>query len=463
MGLDFLDPEHLEPHIDADYDAEENAVKDANAEAAEGANTFLHEQEEKLRRSGPFKTYLMLIAVTLNFLMVPGFFSGMGWALAVVVLVWGWSHSLVTGLMLDKISEDKPQILSYPDLGGYVGAKLFKGSKHGRRAGFWIIWTSQAIGQFLISVANLGFCAQFFQAIFPQPCYTWWIVISYGFTVFLSQIPTFHESFGVNVLSMSSMAVLFVLIIVNIAVTGKLEEVSYNIGNVTTVFNGMAGICFAFGGHALFPEARREMKEPEKFKVSIYWMYATLGVTMVVVGFLGYGMFGTEAQINIFDNFTWNVSVTVGNVFMLLAFFGALVIGNIISMMAVQTVLKIPLLGWRKPRSYGMPAGVTRVLLRASIVTLELLLALLIPFIGDLVGLTGAFSSTILTFLFPSIAYWVIFNKRISIYMKLFCALLIVLSVVICVAGAYGSMVGLIESATAFPPFNLPCSYLDLP
>ncbi|KAJ8905582.1 hypothetical protein NDN08_002089 [Rhodosorus marinus] len=463
MGRDFMDPEHLEPHIDADYDAEETSIKDGSAEATEGVNTFLQEQEEKLRRSTPWKTYIMITAMTLNYFMVPGFFAGMGWVLAVVVLVWGWTHSLVTGLMLDKVSERKPQILSYPDLGAYVGAKLFKGSKHGRRAGFWTIWVAQAIGNFLISVANLGFCAQFFQAIFPQPCYTWWIVISYGFTVVLSQVPTFHESYGVNLISMFAMTVLFVLIVVNIAITGRLEEVSYNIGNVTTVFNGIAGICFAFGGHAIFPEARREMKEPEKFKQSIYWTYATLGFTMIVVGFLGYGMFGTEAELNIFDNFTWNVSVTIGNVLMLLAFFGALVIGNIISMMAIQTILKIPLLGWRKPISYGMPAGVTRTLLRVTLVTLQLFLALLIPFIGDLVGLTGAFSSTILTFLFPCIAYWVVFNKEMSIYMKLTCAFLIVLSVLICVVGAYGALVGLIASATAFPPFQLPCSYLDLP
>ncbi|KAJ8908603.1 hypothetical protein NDN08_005308 [Rhodosorus marinus] len=463
MGQDLMDPEHLEPQIDADYDVEETAVKDTNAEYAEGVNTFLHEQEEKLRRSTPLKTYIMITAMTLNYFMVPGFFGGMGWALAVVVLIWGWSHSLITGLMLDKVSEAKPQILSYPDLGAYIGAKLFKGSKHGRRAGYWIIWTAQALGNFLISVANLGFCAQFFQAIFPQPCYIWWIVISYGFVLFLSQVPTFHESFGVNFVSLSASLVLFVLIIVNMAITGTLEEVSYNIGNITTVFNGIAGICFAFGGHAIFPEARREMKQPEKFKQSIYWMYATLGLAMAVVGFMGYGIFGTEAKINIFDNFTWNASVAAGNIFMLLAFFGALVIGNIISMMAIQTVLKIPLLGWGKPKSYGMPAGVTRTLLRVALVTLELFLALLIPFIGDLVGLTGAFSSTILTFMFPCIAYWVVFNKRMSIYTKLVCAFLIVLSVFICIIGAYGALVGLVDAAHAFEPFNLPCSYLDLP
>eukprot|EP00189_Rhodosorus_marinus_P007961 CAMPEP_0184748920 /NCGR_PEP_ID=MMETSP0315-20130426/23900_1 /TAXON_ID=101924 /ORGANISM="Rhodosorus marinus, Strain UTEX LB 2760" /LENGTH=458 /DNA_ID=CAMNT_0027225057 /DNA_START=143 /DNA_END=1519 /DNA_ORIENTATION=- len=458
-----MDPEHLEPQIDADYDVEETEVKDANAESAEGVNLFLQEQEGKLRRSTPLKTYLMITAMTLNYFMVPGFFAGMGWALAVVVLIWGWSHSLITGLMLDKVSEDKPQILSYPDLGAYIGAKLFKGNKHGRRAGYWTIWTAQALGNFLLSVANLGLCAQFFQAIFPQPCYSWWIVISYGLTLLLSQVPTFHESFGVNIISMSATAVLFVLIVVNIAITGTFEEVSYNIGNVTTVFNGIAGICFAFGGHAIFPEARREMKEPEKFKQSIYWMYATLGIAMAAVGFLGYGMFGTEAKINIFDNFTWNVSVVVGNIFMLLAFFGALVIGNIISMMAIQTVLKIPLVGWGKPLSYGMPVGLTRTLFRVALVTLELFLALLIPFIGDLVGLTGAFSSTILTFMFPCIAYWVVFRKRISIYMKLVCAVMIVLSAFIFIVGAYGAVLGLVDAANAFRPFNLPCSYLDLP
>lgn len=458
-----MDPEHLEPHMNVDYDAEETVVKDGNEEAAEGVDKFLHDQEGKLRRSNMWQTYIMITAMTLNYVMVPGFFAGMGWALSVVVLAWGWTHSLVTGLMLDKVSEQKPQILSYPDLGAYVGAKLSNGSKHGRRAGFWTIWTSQAIGNFLISVANLAFCAQFFQAIFPQPCYTWWIVISYGLTVVLSQVPTFHESYAVNLVSMAALAVLFVLIIVNICLTGRSEDVIYAIGDVSTAFNGIAGICFAFGGHAIFPEARREMKQPEKFRQSIYWAYATLGITMMVVGFLGYGMFGNEAQINIFDNFTMNASVTVGLVLMLLAFFGALVIGNIVSMMAIQTVLKIPLLGWRKPTSYGMPAGVTRTLLRVAIVTLELFLALLIPFIGDLVSLTGALSSGILTFMFPVVAYWVVFNKSMSIYSKVTCALLIGLSILIVCIGVYGAMVGLISSATVYPPFQLPCSYLDLP
>ncbi|KAJ8905583.1 hypothetical protein NDN08_002090 [Rhodosorus marinus] len=463
MGGESMDPEHMEPHIDEDYDAEETAVKDANAEAAEGANTFLHKQEPKLRRSSPFKTYVLITVVSLSYSMVPGFFAGMGWGLATAILVWGWTHSLITGLMLDEISEHKPQILSYPDMGAYVGAKLFNGNKHGRRAGFWIIWTSQAMGAFLMSVASLAFCAQFFQAIFPQLCYNWWIVISYGLVVLFCQIPTFHDSFAINIVSWTALAVLFILIVVNICVTGRLEEVRYNIGNVTTVFNGIAGISFAYGGHAVFPEARREMKEPKKFQQSIYGLYATFAVANVVVGFLGYGMFGTEADVNIFNNFTWNVSVTIGNVLMLVAFFGSLVIGNVLSMMAIQTVLKIPLIGWRKPKSYGMPTGVTRTLLRVGMITLQLLLALLIPFIGDLVGLTGAFASTILTFMFPCLAYWVVFNKGMSIYMKMVCAFLIVLSVLIGVAGSYGALLGLISNATAFPPLHLPCNHLDLP
>jgi len=462
MGLDLMDPEHLE-HEDIAYDEEVASAFDANVKASEEADTFLHAQADQMRRSSSWRTYVMLIAVTINYVMVPGFFASIGWALAVIVLFWGWGHSLITGLMLDKVSEAKPQILSYPDLGTYVGAKLTKGSKHGRRAGFWIIWVSQAIGNFLISVANLGFCAQFFQAIFPQPCYIWWVVISYGITVVLCQVPTFHESYGVNMQSIISYAVLFVLIIVNMIITGKVPDVNYEIGDVPDLFNGIAGICFAFGGHAVFPEARREMREPKRFKVTIYWMYATLGISMAVCGFLGYGLFGSEAEINIFDNLTYNASVIVGNVLILLAFFGALVIGNIITMMSVQTVLKIPLLGWIEPKSYGMPVGVTRVLLRVVIVSLELFLALLIPFIGDLVGLTGAFSSVILTFMFPPIAYWVVFKKSMSIYTKLVCALLICLSALILVIGCYGALVGIISSASAFAPFNLPCSYLDLP
>mmetsp|Transcript_9045 Transcript_9045/g.13206 ORF Transcript_9045/g.13206 Transcript_9045/m.13206 type:complete len:464 (-) Transcript_9045:168-1559(-) len=463
MGLDVMDLEHLEPHVDVGFYVEEGLVEDGITEAAEGENMFLLAHENKMRRSSPWRTYVILTTVSLNFFVVPGLLAGMGWALVVISMTWGYCHSFVTGLMLDKISEEKPQILSYPDLGAYIGAKLFKGNKHGRRAGYWTIWTAQALGNFLLSVANLGLCAQFFQAIFPQPCYSWWIVISYGLTLLLSQVPTFHESFGVNIISMSATAVLFVLIVVNIAITGTFEEVSYNIGNVTTVFNGIAGICFAYGGHSIYPEARREMKEPEKFKRCIYMIYATIGLTMGVIGFLGYGMFGTEAQVNLFDNLTSNVSVDIANIVILFTVFGNLVVGNILSMMAIQTVLKIPLLGWKNPRSYGMPVGVTRTLLRVAVLTLELLLALAIPFLSDLVGLTGAISSVMLTFMFPCIAYWVVFNKTMSICMKLNCAFLIALSVLVCVIGCYGAFAEVISSATAFPLFHLPCSYLDLP
>jgi len=115
MGLDLMDPEHLE-HEDIAYDEEVASAFDANVKASEEADTFLHAQADQMRRSSSWRTYVMLIAVTINYVMVPGFFASIGWALAVIVLFWGWGHSLITGLMLDKVSEAKPQILSYPDL-----------------------------------------------------------------------------------------------------------------------------------------------------------------------------------------------------------------------------------------------------------------------------------------------------------------------------------------------------------
>ncbi|KAJ8902663.1 hypothetical protein NDN08_005983 [Rhodosorus marinus] len=462
MDPEVMDPEHVGPHSDVDYDAEEAVVKGSNEDTAEGVNQFLHGHATRMKRSSPYHTYLAITALTINFVMVPGFFSGMGWALAVIVLCWAWSHSFITGLMLDKVCEDKPQILSYPDLGAYVAAKLTKGSKHGRLAGYWTTWAAQALGTYLVSVASMAFCAQFLQAIFPQPCYSWWIVIAYGVTIVLTQIPTFHETIGINLLSMSCFTALFILILVNMGITGPVENVSYSLGNADAILNGISGFSFAFGGHSVFLEARREMKRPEKFKYSIYGMYATLGFSMSVIGYTGYGLWGDQAQINILSNFDWNASITVGNVFMLMAFLAPLVIGNILTMMCIQTVLKIPLLGWRKPQKYGMPAGVTRTIFRVTLVTTELILALLIPFISDLVSLTGALSTTFLTFMFPCIAYWTIFNKRMTIYAKLGCALLIGLSFVVGFTGLYAAISGLISNASKFAPFHLPCSYLDL-
>lgn len=68
------------------------------------------------------------------------------------------------------------------------------------------------------------------------------------------------------------------------------NTVAIDVGHMPLTF-GLAA--FVFAGHAVFPCIYRDMRQPERFPEMLDTAYAVVGVTCLLVGVAGYGLYGS--------------------------------------------------------------------------------------------------------------------------------------------------------------------------
>lgn len=74
------------------------------------------------------------------------------------------------------------------------------------------------------------------------------------------------------------------------------------------ILSGITGIMYAFGGHGLYPELMREMKEPERWRTVVMWTFGIVVPMYFAVGLLGYYSYGGNARANINLNYPRNTA-----------------------------------------------------------------------------------------------------------------------------------------------------------
>lgn len=89
---------------------------------------------------------------------------------------------------------------------------------------------------------------------------------------------------------MSAMGLTF-LLVQQVAADGLslADTVPLDMAHMPLTF-GLAA--FVFAGHAVFPCIYRDMREPRQFPSMLDTAYAVVGVTCLLVGVAGYGLYG---------------------------------------------------------------------------------------------------------------------------------------------------------------------------
>merc|ERR1719361_625405 len=81
--------------------------------------------------------------------------------------------------------------------------------------------------------------------------------------------------------------------------------------NWGTIFMAHSSLIAGFSGHAVLPELRGQMAEPEKFDNVFRKVYSILTVAYLVCAFCGYLTFGAATESQLTFNFTGVISVIV--------------------------------------------------------------------------------------------------------------------------------------------------------
>ncbi|KAI3823125.1 hypothetical protein L1987_04555 [Smallanthus sonchifolius] len=196
---------------------------------------------------------------------------------------------------------------------------------------------------------------------------------------------------------------------------------------------------FGYGGHIVFPDIHRAMKDPSKFtKVSIVsFTFVTLLYTSLA--FLGAKLFGPEVNSQI------TLSMPRGLVFTKIALWA-----TVLTPMTKYALEFAPLAIQLEHRFLYSMKSRTKMIIRGTIGSILLLiilvLALTVPYFQYVLGLTGSFLTVAIILIFPSVFYIKIFWNKISRPVLALNVFLVAVGFLLGVSGTIASLKLLVES-----------------
>ena len=210
--------------------------------------------------------------------------------------------------------------------------------------------------------------------------------------------------------------------------------------NPSTFPIGFGIVVFSYCAHAVFPSIESSMKKPESFPTMMNWAFIFAAVVKAVLGILMVLAFGSDtkevATVNLIESAGFSITAN------------ALVITNV--MTAVPLAMFVVSLSFDDAFLPYFPHlnGDTKynwiwvLITRPMLLCAALLIALIVPHFGLLMGLVGSFTGTCLCFIFPCLFHLKLRWHKIS-------RAVIVLDICVMIFGAVAGAFGLYFSAKA--------------
>lgn len=247
-----------------------------------------------------------------------------------------------------------------------------------------------------------------------------------------SLLPSYHETFHISLFSavVSTTNAFLQLVVIFFYQQGGIASAKREwVGsNWIQLLSALPAISYTFGGHGVFPEEVREMRDPTQFPKTINWLYLATLPWYFLCSVSSYYAYGKDIEGNPILNWPQDLWLTkVAAVFSLV---GALVISitsNQVTLIVLEEKLMNldsfqPLLGLYKKSNRqattrtNLQVWPLRILVRLGFVTCQLGVALAsrhspLQFIQ---GFMGSLGVGCLTFWFPFAIYLKMNNRKKS-------------------------------------------------
>ncbi|KAK3798013.1 hypothetical protein RRG08_034574 [Elysia crispata] len=264
-----------------------------------------------------------------------------------------------------------------------------------------------------------------------------------------SLLGTPKDFWPVSIGALISTSVACILIVVKVTTdSGNAQPVSQPHLETKDAFMAFGTLCFAFGGHAVFPTIQVDMKEPKKFGKAVFIAYFILVLMYLPVAIAGYVVYDTSVHDNILLNLSKGPILYVVEVLITMhIFFGFIIVINPVCQEMEALV--------------GVPSSFTykRIVSRTVFMVLVLFVAETVPQFGVIMSLIGGSTTTLIIFVFPPIFYLKLCHmkgdweeKKPSTAQKTACGLIIFVGLVAGVASTYSAV-----DALATSRFSKPC------
>jgi len=374
-------------------------------------------------------------------LSMPATLAAGGWFWGTAFFAYSTFATYWTGLVIGRVYLEHPQLATYPAMASEAFHNLaLERTGDARVARDWRVWTRRAVKMtqfatfYLDTVTQMIYVAQYFAQLDlgwfsdgdddggrARLCQWAWVLVVWAVSVPVMQIPTFHASRWVIVPAVAVLAVSVALFLYEVAAVVKPWSCAPGpkFGGVTvrTAMVSLGNMAYAYGGHGVFPESLREMREPHRWPSVMRWMYAGIVPTYVVTAVVGYAGYGGFAQANINLNFPKNWVNAVSITLQLLQCYYLIFYTNVVLVLMVETRWGIdPTKTWRPRMSLPVigstSPAVARLLFRTAFLGTQVALAEWFitsaseDVILDLQALTGSVGMAAMTFFIPSALAW---------------------------------------------------------
>ncbi|XP_041354276.1 amino acid transporter AVT1A-like isoform X2 [Gigantopelta aegis] len=224
-------------------------------------------------------------------------------------------------------------------------------------------------------------------------CY--WLIIVAGLLAPLCWFGTPADFPFVAIGATTATSIACVVLFVNILLDKQDDhQVEHASPGFTSFFMAFGTICFAFGGHPVFPTFQTDMRDHKQFGKAVFLAYFILLLMYLPVATAGYFVYGDSANANILKTVSSGPMLYIVQILITVHLaLGFIIVLNPICQ-EVEELLKIPKeFNWK------------RCISRTIIVGLVLFVAESIPHFGAILALVGGSTTTLLAYVLPSIFY----------------------------------------------------------
>lgn len=412
-------------------------------------------EESVLRRASLNTTIINGLAVMFGAQQLPYAMGQMGWAFGLGALGVSTVSTYFSGRLIGFICVEK-KARSYPEMG------LLAFGEPGR----WGVVAAQWLGYFLTGVVQIAYSgATYQQTLRGTPlqdalCTQGWMLVTVCMLLPCVQVPSFQEAAPLSFAVVGAQVVGLAIFYYQISKYGPYDAApqlpcydKYTVGSGLAALSNMA---FTFGGHGVFPEQIREMRDPRQFHRAFNYMYAFVAPFYFGTAAAGFYAFGNAAAANPLENLRDGLPVKIYLWFTLLTTFPLVVVGQVVLFLNLEVGLDVlPVDVWANSQRdrveadpdasplqkcvVRVPPVAFRAVFRCAYVGAMYLVAsaMIGAGLGDLTNIAGALGLAALTYWLPYLLHTKIFWAELSWPRLCWAALNIAFGFLVSGAGVY--------------------------
>ena len=399
---------------------------DGDYAALNGDDVESSDDASVLRRASVWTTVVNGLAVMFGAQQLPYAVGQMGWAKGLGALAASTVSTYFSGRLIGAICVRK-HANSYPEMGEAAFGLA------GRRT----VVAAQWLGYFLTGVVQIAYSgATYQQTLRGTPlqdalCTQGWMLVTTLMLLPCVMVPSFKEAAPLSFAVVGAQVLGLLIFFAQIGTYGTYDAAPelpcYDKVTTGSALAALSNMAFTFGGHGVFPEQIREMREPERFHEAFNYMYVFVIPFYFGTAALGFWAFGNAAAANPLENLRDGVAVKVYLWFTLFTTFPLVVVGQVVLFLNLEVELDVlPTDVWTnsrrekvadsgasafRKRVAAAPPVLVRAVFRASYVGAMYLIAsaLIGAGLGSMTNIAGALGLAALTYWMPYVLHTKIF------------------------------------------------------